>query len=221
MASRTGRSSYPVTQVDGRRRIVILAAIGAVLAALLVGGGMGFALGRPSASESGLAEAQASEEARDRSQVGELTALARTTRDRIDPVLAALVAAAGSKTSASAATVEGWRRTMTASAEPFAEPPSGSTATNVARGGLRAAVESAASAVETYARTLAVPADQRQQLVDIAKQQAMNAATTWSVAATQLDQINIDAGYGHQHVYLDSGNASGAMTADQAPEGGK
>jgi len=220
MVRRTGKSSYPVAQVDRRRRAVVLAAIGAVLAALVVGGGMGYAMGRPSAGESGLAEAEASEAARDRSQVGELTALARTTRDRIDPVLAGLVAAAGSKTSASAATVDGWRRTMTASAEPFAEPPSGTTATNVARGGLRAAVESAATAVETYARTLAVPAAQRQPLLDVAKQQAVNAATTWSVAATQLDQINIDAGYGHQHVYL-AGNASGAMTADKAPEGGK
>ncbi len=28
------------------------------------------------------------------------------------------------------------------------------------------------------------------------------ATAVWSVAATQLDQINIDAGYGHQHVHL-------------------
>jgi hypothetical protein len=45
------------------------------------------------------------------------------------------------------------------------------------------------------------------------------AVTTWSVGATQLDQINVDAGHGHQHVFLPADPESGAFTPDDAPEG--
>ena len=42
---------------------------------------------------------------------------------------------------------------------------------------------------------------------------------SWSVAAAQLDQINVDAGFGHQHVYLQTEQGSGAFTADGEEEG--
>ncbi len=93
------------------------------------------------------------------------------------------------------------------------------TATNVARGGLRSAVEQAAVAVETVALAVAAPADRQPELLTLAARQAALAVTTWSVAATQLDQVNIDAGNGHQHVHLDSDGAEGALTADGAAEG--
>ena len=41
----------------------------------------------------------------------------------------------------------------------------------------------------------------------------------WSVAATQLDQLNIDAGNGHQHVYLNNTSGDGIIPADGLPEG--
>ena len=74
-------------------------------------------------------------------------------------------------------------------AEPFANPPSGTTATNVARGGLRSAVEQASLAVESYLLAVTGPLTQRAALTALAKRQATEAATAWSVAATQLDQI--------------------------------
>ncbi|MDG4780911.1 hypothetical protein O7614_14795 [Micromonospora sp. WMMD961] len=56
-------------------------------------------------------------------------------------------------------------------------------------------------------------------LLDVTTRQAAEAATVWSVAATQLDQINVDAGHGHQHVFLDTDPPAGAVTPDGAAEG--
>jgi hypothetical protein len=54
---------------------------------------------------------------------------------------------------------------------------------------------------------------------ELATRQRDLAVTSWSVAATQLDQINVDAGYGHQHVFLRSEPGGEAFTPDDAPEG--
>ncbi|MEK8106119.1 hypothetical protein NKG94_14850 [Micromonospora sp. M12] len=93
---------------------------------------------------------------------------------------------------------------MRQAAAPFADPPSGTTATNVARGGLRGAVQQASLAVDAYALAAGVPAAQRAALLDLTSRQAAEAGTIWSVAATQLDQVSVDAGHGHQHVFLDT-----------------
>ena len=85
-----------------------------------------------------------------------------------------------------------WQEVMRQAAEPFADPPSGTTATNVARGGLRGAVQQASLAVDAYALAAGVPAAQRAALLDVTARQAAEAATIWSVAATQLDQISVD-----------------------------
>ncbi|SCE92787.1 hypothetical protein [Micromonospora mirobrigensis] len=41
---------------------------------------------------------------------------------------------------------------------------------------------------------------------------------TWSTAATQLDAVNVDAGFGHAHVFLPAEPGTGALTADSEPE---
>jgi hypothetical protein len=64
-----------------------------------------------------------------------------------------------------------------------------------------------------------VPAATAGQLRALAAKERDTAVTTWSVGGTQLDQINIDAGNGHQHVFLPADPGSGAFTADGAPEG--
>ncbi|MFC7760240.1 hypothetical protein ACFQY4_21110 [Catellatospora bangladeshensis] len=96
---------------------------------------------------------------------------------------------------------------------------SGTTATNVARGALRNAVEQLAAAVETSAAARALPAPSRQLVLAAASRQRELAVMAWSVAATQLDQINVDAGHGHQHVYLEIAGISGLMAGDSLPEG--
>ncbi|WP_238433598.1 hypothetical protein [Micromonospora tarensis] len=56
-------------------------------------------------------------------------------------------------------------------------------------------------------------------MLDLTARQAAEAATIWSVAATQLDQVSVDSGHGHQHVFLDTDPHEGALTPDGAAEG--
>jgi hypothetical protein len=162
--------------------------------AVLVSGllfGAGYLVGAPSSSQRQIDQLQQADLVRDKEQIVALTTLARSTRDE----------------------VAGWQRVVDAAVASFANPPSGMTATNVARGGLAAGVNELASAIRTYA--LGDSKDVR----DVAARERTLAVTVWSVASTQLDQINIDAGYGHQHVFLPADPGSGAFTSDGAPEG--
>ncbi|QDY09329.1 hypothetical protein FJK98_20985 [Micromonospora sp. HM134] len=208
MSRRTGRPSYLLSASPPRRRrlswLAVVAAIGLVVA--LVGGGIGYAVGRPDATESTVADLRRAEAKRDTQQITELTATARRLREEIAPVLDALRA----EPAADARQAREWQQTLRRAAEPFANPPSGTTATNVARGGLRGAVEQTSLAVESYLLAVTGPPAQRAALTALAKRQADQAAAAWSVAATQLDQVNVDAGHGHQHVYLEGDQHDGA-----------
>jgi hypothetical protein len=119
---------------------------------------------------------------------------------------------------AKAAAVQRWRRAVRTENEFFAETVSGETGTNVARGGFAAALDALNEAVETYALAVEQPGA-RGALLERARQQRDLAVRSWSVAATQLDAINIATGYGHQHVYLGGSEAAGGLGADPAPEG--
>jgi hypothetical protein len=220
MSPRTGRPSYLQPRPAARQRRTLLAGgIAVALVALLLGTGLGYLIGRPDTTTAAVAELRAAEAARDVTQIAELTALARRTRDQITPVLTELHAAAETDRPAPAERVAAWQTTMKQATDAFADPPSGSTATNVARGGLRSAVTALAVAVDSYAAARGVAPAQRAGLMTLVERQATAAATTWSVAAAQLDQINIDAGHGHQHVYLEVEGGAGAFTSDGSAEG--
>jgi hypothetical protein len=182
----------------------VLALVGFAVGALLFGGG-GYLISQPNEQEQMAQDIRAADAARDKDQIRSLTELARATRDDLAPVLDGLAG------DAAAADPTAWRQTVDAAAKSFDDPPSGSTATNVARGSLTTAVDQLAVAVDTY--------QQGPALRDLAMRQRDLAIMTWSVGATQLDQINIDAGYGHQHVYLQGGPDGEAFTPDSAPEG--
>jgi hypothetical protein len=177
--------------------VVVAFVVGAVLF-----GGAGYLIARPDAEQQAAESLRQADAQRDKRQIAELTALARDTGDQLAPVLEGLAAALPPKPPAAAAEVAGWQRIVDAAAARFDDPPSGMTATNVARGSLTAAVDQLAVAVDLY------PAD-------LVVRQRDLALTMWSVGATQLDQINVDAGNGHQHVFLPGGE----LTADDAPEG--
>ncbi|WP_433119278.1 hypothetical protein [Micromonospora sp. CA-246542] len=220
MSRRTGKPSYQLPTPDtGRRRTarlaVIVVAVG--LAALLVGGVAGYAANRPDGVESAAADIRKAEVQRDSQQIVELTATARRLSKEVAPILTALRAVASTGEQPGLEQARQWQQTMLRAAAPFADTPSGTTATNVARGGLRGAVEQASLAVETYLLAITGPPTQRAALTALAKRQAAQAEAAWSVAATQLDQVNVDAGQGHQHVYLEGGD--GAATHDGAAEG--
>ncbi|MGC5051421.1 hypothetical protein ACLQ2S_08225 [Micromonospora sp. DT48] len=191
----------------------------AVLVAALLGGVVGYALGRPDPIEASVAQLRQADAERDARQIVELTELAHRTGEQLAPIVRGLRQDAEAGRVPDRAQVDAWQQTMRQLAAQFADPPSGMTATNVARGGLRGAVDQAAVAVDSVALALAGPPAGRTELMTLAARQATLAASTWSVAATQLDQINVDAGHGHQHVHLDVGDVEGALGPDGSAEG--
>ncbi|WP_061300714.1 hypothetical protein [Herbidospora cretacea] len=223
MPPKTARPARPLPARETPRPARSRYAAGLVVA-ILVAGSLGYLFGSPDATETSVAEMRAAEMRRDAQQIVELTAGARTTATDLTKVMAALGealppgGALAARTPTDAELGE-WQRVMKQAVDRHSVTPSGTTSTNVARAGFRSAVDAMAVAVDGYAYCRKVPTDVRQGCLDVARRQRTVGLMTWSVAATQLDQINVDAGHGHQHVYLTSAPGGGAMTADGVPEG--
>jgi hypothetical protein len=222
MSRRTGRPSYlvaPPERQHRQRMWIVATAAAAVLVAAPAGGLVGHAVGRPDPTEASVAEMRQADAERDAQQIVELTEMAHRTGEELAPIIRAVRQDAEAGRTPEQAKVGQWQQTVGRLVAQFADPPSGMTATNVARGGLRGAVDQVAVAVDSVALALAGPASGRAERMQLAARQATLAVTTWSVAATQLDQINIDAGQGHQHVHLDVGEVEGALGPDGSAEG--
>ncbi|MFG1944172.1 hypothetical protein [Nonomuraea sp. NPDC048826] len=219
-STRLGQSAPARPATRGRVLALALAfALGA-----LVAGGVVFGVTRPSSIEQAADRLRAESALRDRTQIRTLTELARDTRTRLLPVLDGLAPALpgdgpAGPVAVTAADVEAWRQAADAAVQGFADPPSGETATNVARSSLASAVRQFATAVDTYtmARDLTGPA--RAAALDLAARQRADALFAWSIGATALDAVNVDAGNGHQHVFLPTSPGEGALTPDTEPEG--
>jgi len=113
------------------------------------------------------------------------------------------------------AAVDGWRLRVEEVRASFGDPTSAGTEVNVARGALTGAVDAVLLAVATYDDALRVPAGpDRDAALTRASVSLDLGLQLWSVAATQVDDINIDAGLGHQHV-----NLGGTQAPDSAAEG--
>jgi hypothetical protein len=209
-------------QVPGR----VLGAVIALLVAAAVGLFIGVQVAGPSATDKAVASLRADEAKRDAAQIVALTALARNTSEQVKPVVVGLrsglpVADTGAAASQPVTDQQlaQWTQIMVQQVKLHQDSPSGSTATNIARNGLRNAVSQLSVALDTFAAARALPADRQAPLLIVASRQRQLAVNDWSVAATQLDQINIDAGNGHQHVYLSDSSEGGATVGDGAPEG--
>jgi hypothetical protein len=193
----------------------------AVVVLLLIGGGdEPTAAGGPVSDPEDLGEQFA---ARDKQQIEELTTRTRSMVDEFTPVIVGLgktLPPDSERTGplASASEVEGWLTTVREADEYFADTVSGETATNVARNGFSNAVDVLLETVETYKLALEQPGA-RGALLERARAQRDLAARTWSTAAIQLDAINIEAGFGHQHVVFPSSAGPGALAPDTIPEG--
>jgi len=175
------------------------------------------------AIESEAATLRKQTQVRDKEQVAELTDRMRGTVDALVPVIDGFAKALppGKETLgplAKPAAVAKWRAAVRKENEYFAETVSGETGTNVARGGFHAALDALNEATETYVLAVRDPGNRR-ALLARAREQRDLAVRSWSVAATQLDAINIATGYGHQHVYLGGSELVGGFGADPAPEG--
>ncbi|MFC4533495.1 hypothetical protein [Sphaerisporangium dianthi] len=191
----------------------------------LVSGGLVFAVTGPSSTERMADQIRAEAALRDKTQVKDLTTLARTTRDRLAPVLEGLSLAmpggdaAAGPAAVTSADVGKWREAVTAAVASFADPPSGETATNVARSTLASAVRQLATTVDAYAAARDLGGPSAATALERAARQRADALFTWSVGATALDAVNVDVGYGHQHVFLQTSPGDGALTPDDEPEG--
>jgi hypothetical protein len=201
----------------------------AVIAVLLLAGGdddpaaSGTAGTESNRLESEAARLRRESAVRDREQIQALTERTRSMVEDFTPVIVGLGRTLPPETDrigplAPAARVEEWRRRVREADRFFEETVSGETATNVARNGFSNAVDVLLEAVETYGLALDEPG-LRAALLARARSQRDLAARAWSTAATQLDAVNIDAGFGHQHVTFPSSAGPGAVAPDPLPEG--
>jgi hypothetical protein len=235
---REGAQPQPAQAPPSRRQFWIGAAVAAAVLIPLAVVGVVIASGddsatNPAADEQAALKKSIDTEAavlrkqtqvRDKEQVKELTDRMRGTVDALAPVLdglgRTLPPGRDEKVGpvAGSAAVAKWRRTVRAENAYFADTVSGETGTNVARGGFAASLGALSESVETYALAIADPAH-RGALLERARRERDLAVRTWSVAATQLDAINIATGYGHQHVFLGGAAEVGGMSPDPAAEG--
>jgi hypothetical protein len=153
---------------------------------------------------------------RDRQQIEQMTAEARQIADGLAPTMTAFNRALRDRAAPPPASAQ-WLRQARRYAAPFRESVSGETATNVARLGLRASLEGLVNAIGLY--RLGGETPDRTAILARAREQRDIAVRTWSAATIQIDAINIDAGFGHQHVPQLAGAATGAQPPDTLPEG--
>ncbi|MFI6317471.1 hypothetical protein ACIBG8_08120 [Nonomuraea sp. NPDC050556] len=215
------RQPTPVRRASRDRVLALLAAFA------LGAGGAVFWMTRPDSIEQMADRLRAESALRDKAQIRALTEVARTTRDQLIPVLDGLTRALPAVSTDGVAgpgvvsvdDVAGWQKAADAAVEGFADPPSGETGTNVARSGLASAVRQVATAVDLYAAARTMTGSARTAVTDLAVRQRADALFAWSVGATALDALNVEAGYGHQHVFLPTTPGEGALTPDTEPEG--
>jgi hypothetical protein len=154
-----------------------------------------------------VAELQANEDARHASQVTELTELTVRVHADLLPVLAwwndALpVDGAATAQPVTIGDVGAQLAAVEQVVDAFGEPPSGSTDLNTARNGLLLSVELLGSGLLAFEAALDAEGESQVRLETLAADLRERAVDAWSVAATQLDLLNIDAGHGHVHIYL-------------------
>lgn len=200
--------------------ILIALAVGALL-----GGPIAAATTDPrSDTERAIDSIKAADAERDAEQIVALTAQARQVRDTLAPVLDQFATAvppgdAAPGPDATPERVTAWKAVTTQAVAGFADPPSAGTGVNIARSSLDAATRTLHEAVVAYEHSLRAPAPAKAAQLAHAGKLRDIAITTWAVGGTQLDQLNVDAGNGHAHVFLPSVPGQGAMTSDGSPEG--
>jgi hypothetical protein len=218
----------PDVAARGAFRHGLLAGAGAVLGLILLTGLVAalVAAGRTASTDPTRQLAdhiRAQDAARNTQQVKALTAQARGLATRLAPVLRQMEAAmpheGRAPQPAGAAEAGRWKAVTSAAVAAFAHPPSGDTGYNVARSDFAAAVRALDSAVDSYRLALGAPDSLAKRLTAVAASQRDQGVDAWSIGATELDAVDIDAGLGHQHVFLQVTPDGQALTPDDQPEG--
>lgn len=112
--------------------------------------------------------------------------------------------------------IESWQQTMAEIVEPYENEQSGATDTNLTRLSLGLAVDLFDEAVNTYALAAEADEDLQADLIARAGELRDFGIRTWSIGATQLDGITVNAELGHHHIYLEF---DGGVGEDPAMDG--
>jgi len=212
------RPWHTLTFWIGGATIGALVAVIAIVLAVALGGGDDEAASPDAAligQEQTAEELQEQFAERDRQQVERMTGEAKEIADAFGPTLAAFDEALRKRTPPTPAS-EQWLDKADDYAEQFRPTESGETATNVARAALRESLEGLVNAIATYRLAASGNPD---AIIARARNQRDIAIRTWSAASTQIDAINIAAGFGHQHVPQLGGEAVRGIAPDTLPEG--
>ncbi|MFA9431725.1 hypothetical protein [Egicoccus sp. AB-alg2] len=211
MPSSTTSRRRHVPAASARRSPLLVFAAGVLLGGLVVGL-LGGAASRPDTPEPNsmeeIAAALADEyDAEQRRLAEALTDETRhvhadlmTLLGDLDAVLPVHDPATGRPADAEA--VATWRARTQDAVDHLAPFGHGSPAFNGTHGSLLGAVRQLDAAVVTYAEAVATDGPAADRLVALAAEQRDNAVELWAVAAEQLDELNIDAGLGHVHLFL-------------------
>ncbi|AFR06671.1 hypothetical protein [Nocardiopsis alba] len=172
-----------------------------------------------------VAELEASAAERHVDQVEELVHHTRAAHEGLLPVLESLdtvLPADGSAPSEDlpdTEEIDTWLGTTLEARDHLEHAESGETAFNVTHAGLRGSVDLLASSLNAYDSAVRADEDRRTDLLELAADLRDQAVRAWSVAATQLDMVSVEAGHGHIHLYLPAAPGSGALTPDEAEDG--
>ena len=172
-----------------------------------------------------VAELEASATDRHVGQVAELIEHTRAAHEELVPVLEALDEVLPEDGSEPAGdlpdsdTIADWNRTTDNARAHLDHAESGETGFNVTHAGLRGSVDVLGSTLDTLDVAVAADGEQGAELLELTIDLRDQAVRAWSVAATQLDVISIDAGHGHIHLYLPAAPGSGALEPDEAEDG--
>lgn len=154
-----------------------------------------------------VAELEASAGERDLEQVEELVHHTRAAHEELLPLVESLdevVPADGSepgRDDPGSDELEGWVGIADEAVGHFDDVPSGETDYNIAHAGLANSVDLLGSSVTAYANALEAEDEAlREEMTELAGDLRTQAVRSWSVAATQLDVLSIDAGHGHVHL---------------------
>ena len=172
-----------------------------------------------------VAELEASAEERHVDQVEDLIGHTRAAHDEVLPVLESLnevLPADGSAPSEDfpgTDEVDDWHSTVRNAGAHFDHADSGETGFNITHTGLSGSVDLLGSALTAYNSAVQADGAEQLELLELAADLRDQAVTAWSVSATQLDVVSIEAGHGHIHLYLPAEPGSGALQPDEAEDG--
>lgn len=221
------RARWPRNLSRGRRALLALAAlviVGLVVAAVVwatTRAPDGAASGGFAADPARVAELEAAEAARDAENLGVVADFAVAAQERLVPTMndlsVALPLDGSPGTPATSEQLATWREALAALTTEAEALPTGASGYNVTRNGLGVSIALLGDALDALELALAADETAREPLLALAGDLRMRAADTWGMAATQLDDLSVDADQGHVHVFLplhpdDAGDGAAAPT---------